>query len=216
MGAIEGLKRDHRLLRSKLDMLRGAVSTAPESWLVLRNGCFTLSRLLQAHCAREHELLTACHAGLERAELAQTVMEHQERLQSLRILNRCFVVEEGPPPATKDVCGALTAVVEGLDDELHLQEDELFPALERLVEDRQEGGSHDDHTARPVLSEEQTVTRVVQRYPQTQAVFDRFGVNLAYEGYDDLGEVAWRHGMPGEELLTHLEQAIASHARQAG
>lgn len=213
MCAIDGLKRDHRLLRSKLDMLRGAVSMAPQSWFVLRNGCFTLSRLLQAHCAREHQVLASCHPALEREELGRQVMEHQERLQSLRILNRCFV-EEGPPPSMQEVCGALTAVVEGLDDELHLQEDELFPALARLVEEPQ-GGPAEGRAASPALSEEMTVQSVVQRYPEAQAVFDRFCINLAYEGYDDLGEVAWRHHMPGEQLLTHLEQAIASHARQA-
>ena len=58
------------------------------------------------------------------------------------------------------------------------------------------------------LHETMTPNRIVRQYPRTHAIFDELLINLAFEGCDCLDEVAWRHGMAGQELLHKLEEVM--------
>ena len=53
MRTIERLRRDHEILRTKLDVLEGTLRmTPPTTWFILRELCYTLSRQLQGHVRR--------------------------------------------------------------------------------------------------------------------------------------------------------------------
>ena len=71
MRAIDRLRRDHQILRSKLDVLETALTMGPETWFVLREVCFTLARQLRDHMRREEELVMACRQALHPKVLAE-------------------------------------------------------------------------------------------------------------------------------------------------
>jgi hypothetical protein len=64
MNAIDRLRRDHVILRSRLDILEGALNLGPDVWYVLRDVCYTLAHQLQDHIKREEELVAACKQAL--------------------------------------------------------------------------------------------------------------------------------------------------------
>jgi len=212
MHTVNRLTQDHRLLHAKLEMLKGAIPLVPQSWLALREVCFTLSHLLQAHSERESEVMASYRWVLEDPELIPVLLGHQSWLQSLQILNRCFV-DEPSSTTPQELRRALVAVVDGLSEELDIQEDTLFPLLERVMAS-EKGMGTETHTMSPVLNEEMTISTLVKLYPETKPVLTRFFINPMYENYDCLDEVAWRHGVPIEELLKQLEQARRNHASQ--
>lgn len=208
MNPIERLRRDHQLLEKKLGMLQGAAELFPQSRLVLREGCYSVTKFLRDHSRREAKIL----AGLDTPPHQREGVEHEERLQSLRLLTR-YLGDAAATSSVSELRAALSEVVEGLRHELQAQDEELFPALERVA---QRGPSRTSDQPSPRrLHEDMTVDRIVHLFPETKPVFDRIFVNLAYEGYDCLDEVAWRHGMQPEGLLEELEAAASRqpHAR---
>ena len=95
MNAIDRLKRDHKILRSKLDVLEGALSMGSEAWFVLRELCYTLSRQLQDHIKREEKLVKACKDVFREDALTHLTVAHTDEPQLLRRVNRLFVEEHG-------------------------------------------------------------------------------------------------------------------------
>lgn len=59
------------------------------------------------------------------------------------------------------------------------------------------------------LSETMTVGEVITCHPAAGPVLERLCINQAFERYDCLDEVAWRHGMESGELLARLEEELA-------
>ena len=78
MNAIDRLRRDHTILRSKLDILETALTMGPDVWFVLRETCFTLGRQLRDHIRREEELVAACRKMMNPKVLAEIVVEHHD------------------------------------------------------------------------------------------------------------------------------------------
>ena len=78
MNAIERLKRDHAILRSKLDILESALQFGPRMWFVLREVCFTLSRQLTDHIRREEELVARCRRSLSQRAALHITVEHRD------------------------------------------------------------------------------------------------------------------------------------------
>jgi hemerythrin-like domain-containing protein len=208
MNAIERLKRDHKILRSKLDVLEAALRMGPETWYVLREVCYTLSRQLQNHLQREEALVDACRAELKDEPLARVVVEHRDEPERLRTLNRLFLKAEGH--SLQQVRPVLQDVVEGLRRHMDEEEQELFPLLAQHLAAREARMPTAPEPLASPIDEVMTVNRLIQLYPRTKRVFEQFFVNIPYEGCDCLDEVAWRHGMESRELLHTLEQAIAS------
>ena len=204
MKAIERLKRDHAILRSKLDVLEAGLRMGPATWFVLREVSLTLSRQFTNHMRREEELVMACRKAMHPKMLAEVAVEHHDEPEHLRVINQLFVRERGH--TLERIRPELTAVIEGLRCHMTQEERELFPLLERVL------GAREPLEAREVsqahLHECMTVNRIVHDYPTTKPVFERFFVSIPYEGCDCLDEVAWRHGMESQELLDQLEQAI--------
>lgn len=206
MNAIERLRRDHRLLRAKLDVLETGLRMGPETWFVLREVSFTLARQLQDHMRREEELVAACRKALTPALLAELAVEHKDEPRHLRAINRLFVSEGGH--SLERIRPVLAEVIQGLRRHMAEEETELFPVLERtLAEPERE--AHRQAAPPGHVDETMTVNRVLQEFPGTRPAFERMFINVPLEGCTCLDEVAWQHGMDAKELLATIEEAIA-------
>ena len=206
MKAIDRLKRDPVILRAKLDILESAVGMGPRMWFVLREVCFTLATQLRDHLHREEELIAACRKALSAEALARLAIEHRDEPEHLRTINQLFIQERSQ--ALEQIRPALTGFIHGLRHHMDDEETALFPTLERVL-----GAEEAAEALQPAtpyrLNEMMTVNRVVQEYPRTKPVFERFFINVPFEGCHCLDEVAWRHGMESKELLSQLEDALA-------
>ena len=208
MNTIARLKRDHALLRSKLDVLEVGLRMGPETWYVLREVCFTLSRQLQNHMQREEDLVMACRKAMTPRVLAEVAVEHRDEPEHLRTINRLFVEAHGH--TLERIRPALTEVIQGLRHHMTEEEQDLFPMLEQELAAREPANAQLQQTSGTRVQECMTVNGVLREHPATRAVFERLFVNVPYEGYDCLDEVAWRHGMDVQELLGRLEQSVFS------
>ena len=203
MRAVERLKRDHQILRSKLDVLESALRMGPETWFVLREVCFTLSRQLHDHIKREEELVGACRRALNPKILAEVVIEHKDEPQQWHRINRLFISEAHQ--SLERIRPALTDVIRKLRHHMAEEETELFPLLESACPETEKAVGPQPGVT---LEETMTVNRIVQEFPGTRPVFERLFINVPLEGCTCLDEVAWRHGMESRDLLQTLERAI--------
>lgn len=207
MNAIERLKRDHVLLRAKLNLLEVALAMGQETWFVLRELCHSLARQLQDHIRREEILVGQGRSVLDPQMLGRMHVEHHDEPQRLRTLLKLFVSVPGHSLA--DIKPVLTDVIGGLRRHMEEEETMLFPVLEQLLA-KQPASKPLPESAEPALSETMTVNRILHEHPGAQRVFERLFINVPLEGSDCLDEVAWRHGMEGRELISRLEQALQS------
>ena len=222
MDAIHRLKRDHTILRTKLDVLESALQMRSDAWFVLREVCFTLARQLRDHIKREETLVRIARntlippptggsgtlppvgGGMNPRILAEVALEHKDEPRHLRTINRLFVSESGH--SLEHIRPALAEVIHGLRRHMDEEERELFPILERVLAE----GLMIPMAERPTshLDETMTVNRIVNEFPATRTVFERLFIGVPTEGCDCLDEVAWRHGMESRDLLKRLEEAI--------
>ena len=194
------LRRDHRLLKMHLTVMTSAASMTPETWLVLRNEYLAVAKRLRDHVRRE-----VAAGGAVSEDPSGQIVRHDDRLRSLQLLGR-FFVDGYPLGPLHGIQEALTAVAEGLREEIRLQDAEWLPELERRLDSQSAIAAPGNEEA---LDPEMTVERVLLDYPQTRPVFDRLFVSEAFEAYDCLDEVAWRHGLSVEALLSDLQRSLA-------
>ncbi|MBI4341052.1 MAG: hemerythrin domain-containing protein [Candidatus Omnitrophica bacterium] len=234
MTAIERLKRDHRVFRSKLGVLEAILKMEGDNWFVLRELCFTLSRQLRDHIQREDDLVAACReamipppaggsgtlpnprsgsasglpagGGMNPKVLAEVVVEHHDEPEHLRTINRLFVSEHGH--TLERIRPVLHEVIQGLRRHMAEEERELFPIIERTLAAKESQAT----AAQPagVVDEGMTVNRILHDYPATRSTLESLFVNIPAEGCECLDEVAFRHGMEPQELLKTLEEVIGS------
>jgi iron-sulfur cluster repair protein YtfE (RIC family) len=205
MNAVDRLRRDHAILRSKLATLDFALSAGPEAWFVLREACFSLSRQLRDHMKREEDLVTRCRQAMPPHVLAEIAVEHKDEPKHWRALNRMFVSQEGH--SLDRIRPALQEVIRGLRQHMVEEERDLFPLFERFL--TQEAPARAAAAASSTgIDETMTVNRVVRQFPGTRPVFEELFINLPMEGCTCLDEVAWRHGMEASHLIQQLEKAI--------
>ena len=205
MNAIERLKRDHGLLRSKLDIIERVLEMGSSAWYVLHELSFTLARQLQDHLKREEALVVACRRYLPPHVLAEVSSEHHDEPIHLRTINHLFISQAGH--SLDRIRPILRDVIRGLRHHMGEEETHLFPLLERLLTPQQAliGGSPPPSSR---LDETMTVNHVVRMFPGTRRVFERLFINPVMEGCTCLDEVAWRHGLDGRQLLSLLEEAV--------
>lgn len=226
MNAVDRLKRDHGILRSKLDVLETALEMGPQTWYVLREVSFTLAKQLRDHIRREEELIALCRKvmipalgaspeagsgrsgrvtakGMDPKTLAEVSLEHHDEPEHLRSINRMFVTES--THSMDRLRPALQRVIEGLRHHMVEEERELFPVLERVLEQAMPG--RPETWAMPI-NETMTVNRIIRDFPRTQQVFEQLFINVPVEGCTCLDEVAWRHGMEAKDLLKLLDEAV--------
>ncbi len=208
MRAVERLRRDHGILRSKLDVLEAALRMGPETWFVLREVCFTLSGQLRDHIKREEGLVAACRRAMNPKVLAEVVVEHHDEPTHLRTINRLFLSERGH--TLERIRPALQEVIDGLRRHMSEEEADLFPILERVLTEHEPVAPVEfRETPHAHVDETMTVNRIIQAFPGPQPVFERLFINVPMEGCACLDEVAWRHGMESQELLAKLEAVMA-------
>ena len=208
MNAIERLRRDHRILRSKLDVLEAGLQMEGDTWYVLREVCFTLSRQLRDHIKREDDLVIACRKAMNPKVLAEVAVEHKDEPAHLRTINRLFVSASGH--SLERIRPELTEVIHGLRHHMAEEEAKLFPILERVLKEQEVAEPAEAVPGPQAVDETMTINRIVQEFPTTKPVFEWLFINVPVEGCACLDEVAWRHGMEAQELLQRLEEAIAS------
>ncbi len=212
MNAINRLKREHNVLRSKLNVLESTLDMGPEAWFVLREISFTLSKQLQVHTRREEALFASCRAAWSDERFGELLVHHTGGRDALDAINRFFM--EQPQELLEKIRPTFKACVAGLRSEMDQQEVRLFP----VIEDALVLGAipwRKGHLVPPSgLHDTMTVQEVMGRYPSTQSVLEGLFINRRFEGYDCLDEVAWRHGMESQELLGLLEEEVARPAPQ--
>ncbi len=207
MKAIERLKRDHAILRSKLDVLESGLRMGPETWYVLREICWMLSRQLKNHMKREEDLVMACQKVMKPHVLAEMAVEYRDEPEHLRMINRLFTEERGH--TIEQIRPALTEVIQGLRHHMLEEEGELFPILERELALREPVKTNTQEAFALPLDECMTVNSVLRAYPMTRILFEQLFINIPHEGCDCLDEVAWRHGMDSEEFLGRLKETMS-------
>lgn len=205
MKTVERLRRDHALLRSKLDVLEAALGMGPATWYVLREVCFTLARQLRDHIRREEELVAACREAIDPTALAEFAVEHRDEPAHLRTINRLFLSESGQ--SLERIRPALTEVIRGLRRHMEEEERELFPILERVCGEQAPSAPPEPPMR---FDETMTVNRILHECPEAKPVFDQLLISVSLEGCACLDEVAWRHGLEARELLAKLEAVVTS------
>jgi len=212
MNAINRLKRDHGIFRTKLAVVESALGLGVGSWFVLREISFTLAKQLQAHRQREEQLLNTCRAVGSPEPFARVVVDHTCEQEDLKAINLCFMQQ--PRCSLETVRPMLTRLTDRWRRHMEQQESHLFPTIEDLLVLHEVAGQKEP----PVpsgLSETMTVREVLRRHPIMRGVFRGLFIDSRYEGYDCLDEVAWRHGMEIRELLSRLETRLAGLLPQA-
>ena len=207
MNAVERLRRDHVILRAKLSVLEGALTMGPETWFVLREVCYTLSRQLANHIKREEALVRACRDALAEQALAHMVVEHKDEPEFLRTINRLFVDQQGH--SLDALRPLLMKLIQGLRTHMAEEEAELFPVLERVLAAR-EASLFGEPQPTLHVTEVMAVNRILRNFPATRRIFDSLFVNVPFEGCDCLDEVAWRRGLEVQDLISQLEAVIAT------
>lgn len=211
MQAIERLKRDHAILRSKLDVLEGALKLGVGSWFILREVCYTLSHQLADHIRREEALVVECRASMSKELLTHLALEHTQEPGLLQTLNDLFLGSQEHSLAL--IKPILNKLIERLRDQMQEEDVQLFPVLECfLISPKRASSEKELPTGH--LNETMAVNYVLREYPSTKSVFERLFINVPFEGCDCLDEVAWRRGMEVQHLLRQLEGAIL-HAADA-
>ena len=210
MNTMKRLKQDHEWFRSRLTILESAVNLGSDTWFVLRELCFALSRQLRDHSRCEMELtalytVRGGHNGCGNANLS-----HEEAQQQLPDINRFFA--EQPSCLFERVRPTLMTFIARLHREIRDQESRLFPALEETSALHEHAQQHDEPMP-PILSERMTIEDLASRYPMTQGVLELLFGQSAFERCDPLVEVAWRHGMNGQSVLEFLGQLIVGTRR---
>ena len=189
MNGINRLKQDHGFFRSQLTVLEFALSMGTEARFVWREVSFSLSKHLPSHVKRESEAVTSYSRRLRKVgvdTLEAFSIDHNQEWQIFRFATRCLIqgIDELLEPAR---CALAKSIVE-FRSRMEEQERQLFPLIQEAsgaCEDSEAGQAN-----RSILTETMTGNYVFMLYPQTQAVFDRFTINLNDEGDQPLDELA--------------------------
>ena len=129
------LKKDHEVLRRKLEFIETALQVAPQSVFVLRDMCHSLTNMLDAHIRREEQAL-APYANRIRAILQyQAGEDHADQRTVLRDVNTMLLAGIKMPTST--VVDRLSHLIEELREHMADEEQHLFPAIDKAEEEVQ-------------------------------------------------------------------------------
>ncbi len=203
MGTIGTLQHDHRLLRRKLVLLESALQVSPETRFVIREMCFSLLRLLQEHMHREDAAVASCtREGLGGPQLLQG-WDHLTEHAHLRAVNELLL--GGMKASMSSVVIRLSQAIEELGQHMAAQERLVFPFLQDEPE-----GLGETTGPRAAISGTMSVNEILQRYPQTERIFEELEINRWRDGYESVDELAWRHGIDVEQIVAQLQHAVTS------
>ena len=166
MVAVNQLKREHELLRTKLGMLEAAQRM--EAWLTVREMALAFGRLMAEHARAEEELFTRCRPMFQEAGATQQVVDHGAERRQWEAVNRFFA--EQPCCLYERTQPLLAACIANIRQGVAQQETELFPTME-LVLVLQQLARWYGPPETVDLAPAQTVHGVLQRFPETGAIF---------------------------------------------
>lgn len=195
------LKKDHEVLRRKLEFLETAMQVAPQSVFVLRDMCHSLTKMLDAHIRREEQAV-APHTNRIQALLKYRAgKDHTDQRQVLRDINTMLLAGIKMPTST--VVYRLAHFIEELREHMADEEAHLFPAVDKAEQEK----PWVSEELKPMITEQMSANAVMKAFPATRAVFEKHSVRCGCEGCECLDELAWRRGMDVKELIQELREA---------
>ena len=194
------LKKDHEVLRRKLEFIETALQVAPQSVFVLREMCHSRTKMLNAHIRREEQALMP-YANRIRAILRyREGHDHADQQQVLGDINTMLLAGIKMPTST--VVARLSHLIEELREHMAEEEREVFPAVDAAEEERREP----EETLKPLIAEHMSANAVMKTFPATRRVFEKHGIRCGCEGCDCIDELAWRYGLEAKGLVEELQE----------
>ncbi|MBI4003790.1 MAG: hemerythrin domain-containing protein [Candidatus Omnitrophica bacterium] len=201
------LKKDHEVLRRKLEFIETALQVAPHSVFVLREMCHSLMKMLDAHIRREEEALSPYTNRIRAILRYREGHDHADQQQVLRDINTMLLAGIKMPTST--VVNRLSHLIEELREHMAEEEHEVFPAVERAEEEVRSGARV---PLPPLITQQMSANAVMKAFPAARAVFEKHGVRCGCDGCDCLDELAWRRGLDVSELINELREAVEAGA----
>lgn len=204
------LKKDHEVLRRKLEFIETALHVAPQSVFVLREMCYSLTKMLDAHIRREEEALSPYTNRIRAILRYHAGQDHADQQQVLRDINTMLLAGIKMPTST--VVNRLSHLIAELREHMVEEEREVFPAVDRAEE---------KHPAiaeglEPLIVNTMSANAVMKAFPATRRVFEKYGITCGCDGCDGLDELAWRCGLDVKELMVELRRAAGSGCARVG
>lgn len=134
MSVTELLMHDHKLLRAELRLLEAAMRVAPEAQFVLREMCWSLTRMLEEHIRHEVEVLRPFNNRIQTLTQAQMAQEHADQTATLRDVNEMLLGGMSAP--MDQVVPPLTHLIEELREHMEQEERGVFALVDRIAEER--------------------------------------------------------------------------------
>lgn len=195
------LRKDHEVLRRKLETVEGALQVLPQAPHVLRELCFSLAKLLNEHIAREEQAVRPYRHRLSQMLQERTHHDHADQRLILRDLNA--LLQQGHVP-TSVVASRLSHLIDELREHFSEEERCVFPCVDHAEALRPKRA----HAPEPLITEGMSVNAIVRTYPETARVFAQHGIYCGVDACDCLDELAWRHGLDVAQLLPELRAAV--------
>lgn len=198
------LRRDHRLIMSKLDVLEWALHMGTETRFVLREFSYAVTKQLLQHLQREERLLDEQRARDEAFMLAGNgTLSHRALAEELEKMSPHFVAASDQE--IEMMRPVVLQWIGNLRRQITHQESRLMPLLASVADTPHEDSALTPHGA---VQEDMTVNQVIRLNPKTRPLLEAMFINPLAEGYDCLDEVAWRHGIETHDLVARLQAVM--------
>ena len=209
MSLTEMLRRDHQLLRRKLEFLESAMQLAPETQFVLREMCWSLAHMLTEHIRHENEVLRPYSNRIKAFTHWWMAQDHADQQIVLRDINALLL--GGMKAPISRVVPPLTHLIEELREHMEEEEREVFPMVYCLAS--QHPQAPPPLTAlSPVITEAMTVNHVLKTHPRAREIFQAFQIDCDADGLHCLDELYWRRGIDVQTLLHVLNKSERTSA----
>lgn len=206
MTVTQMLRKDHEILRTKLDFLEGVLQVAPSAPLVLRNICHSLTRLFDEHVRREEDTLRPFMYRIEPVMREWELRGHAAQHAVLHDLNSLLLL--GIKVSTSMVVERLARLIGELREHMATEEKIIFPIIDRAAEEAEP--VHEPLS--PMIAPGMSANAVMRAFPATADVFKRHGIECGCEGCECLDELAWRRGLDAGALIEELKAAAGDGA----
>ena len=203
------LKKDHEVLRRKLEFLEAALQMAPQTPFVLRDMCHSLTRMLDEHIRREEQTLAPYTNRISALFRYRAGQDHADQRLVLRDVNTLLL--EGIKMPTSTVVSRLSHLIDELREHMAEEEQQVFPAVDRAEEAHPEPVE----PQAPMILEGMSANAVMHTFPATRPVFEKYGIRCGCDGCDCLDELAWRHGLDVKTLIQELQDTAHPSADAA-
>lgn len=127
MATTEHLKQAHAVMRHKLNLLEGLLTTSPHA-SAIKDLCLSLGRLLDEHVRREEAAMAPYAHRLDARLRTRALGDHADERALLRDINELFV--SGQHASTSAIAPRLLGLIDHLRDHMALEEHEVFPTID--------------------------------------------------------------------------------------